>query len=285
MPSVGQLIRDAAAAMTKAGLNFGHGTDNAWDEATALVLAVTGLADRAANLEQPVAAEAAARIHRLLDRRIETRVPLAWLLGRWRFAGHEFLVQPGVVVPRSPIGELIEGAFRPWLRRPPGRVLDLGAGSGCIGIATALRFPEAEVHLVEIDPGAAALAGRNVALHGLEERVFVHQGDLFEPLPGDLRFHLVLSNPPYVDDADMARLPPEFRAEPARGLAGGADGLDLVRRIVDQAPQRLEAGGLLVCEVGRSAPALLEAYPHLPFLWPDFRHGGEGVFILGADLT
>lgn len=283
--TIAQVIRESAAAMGNAGLVFGHGTDSAWDEATALVLAVTGLADDAANLAETVSAGAQRQIDALLAERIRSREPLAWLLGRCRFAGVEFRIRRGVVVPRSPIAELIGNGFAPWLKSAPGRVLDLCAGSGCIGIATALRFPAAEVHLVEIDPLAADLARENVALHHLEDRVRVHQGDLFEPLPAGLTFSLIVSNPPYVDQADMAGLPAEHRAEPARGLAGGADGLDLVRRILEESPGRLTENGLLVCEVGRSADALLEAYPELPFLWPAFEHGGGGVFLLGADLT
>jgi ribosomal protein L3 glutamine methyltransferase len=279
-PSVGELISEASAALESAGVFFGHGTDNAWDEATALVLGVTGMADDASNLSAPVRPQDAATIHRLLERRIEERVPLAHLLGRWWFAGYEFLVTPGVVVPRSPIGEMIRNRFAPWLERAPDRVVDLCAGSGCIGIATALTFPEADVHLVEIDPAAAALARRNVVLHGLGGHVHVHEGDLFAPLPVGMRFDLIVSNPPYVDARDMAGLPEEYRKEPVTGLAGGTDGLDVVRRIIDEGVERLNPGGLLVCEVGRSAPALLEAYPSLPFVWPEFEHGGEGVFVL-----
>lgn len=279
-PSVGELISEASAALESAGVFFGHGTDNAWDEATALVLAVTGIGDDASNLNEPVRPEDAATIRHLLERRIDERVPLAHLLGRWWFAGYEFLVTPGVVVPRSPIGEMIRNAFAPWLERAPEQVVDLCAGSGCIGIATALTFPEADVHLVEIDPRAAALARRNVALHALEGRVHVHEGDLFDPLPAGMRFDLIVSNPPYVDARDMAGLPDEYRQEPVAGLAGGTDGLDVVRRIIDEGLRRLNPGGLLVCEVGRSAPALLEAFPSLPFVWPEFEHGGEGVFVL-----
>ncbi|MGE0622498.1 MAG: 50S ribosomal protein L3 N(5)-glutamine methyltransferase [Pseudomonadales bacterium] len=283
---VGELIDEASAALNSAGVYFGHGTDSAWDEATVLVLSVTGLADDAANLEAQVSERDEAEVRRLLTRRIDERLPLAHLIGRWWFAGYEFLVLPGVVVPRSPIGELIEAGFEPWLLHPPRRVLDLCAGSGCIGIATALTFPDAEVHLVEIDPVAAVLARENVRLHGVEDRVSVHEGDLYEALPDTAGFDLIVSNPPYVDAVDMASLPAEYRHEPRAGLAGGADGLDLVRRIVDGARERLSADGVLVCEVGMSAPALLRAYPSIPFYWPDFERGGEGVFVVGApDLT
>lgn len=286
MATVGELIGEASAALGRAGVYFGHGTDNAWDEATVLVLSITGLADDASNLDAPVSADDDADIRRLLARRIEERVPLAHLIGRWWFAGYEFLMLPGVVVPRSPIGELIGRSFDPWLPGPPAKVVDLCAGSGCIGIATALTFPDAEVHLVEIDPEAAALARENVRLHGLEHRVCVHQGDLYDALPDALTFDLIVSNPPYVDARDMASLPAEYHHEPAAGLAGGPDGLAVVRRIIDGARARLAADGVLVCEVGMSVPALLGAYPALPFFWPDFERGGDGVFVIGAaDLT
>jgi ribosomal protein L3 glutamine methyltransferase len=191
-----------------------------------------------------------------------------------------------VVVPRSPIGELIEQDFQPWLPRAPARVLDLCTGSGCIGIATALTFPESMVHLVEIDPAAVALARENVRLYDLGDRVQVHQGDLYAALPASHSFDLIVSNPPYVDVRDMQRLPAEYRHEPEGGLAGGRDGLDLVRRILAGARQHLTADGVLICEVGMSAAALLADYPSMPFIWPDFERGGEGVFVVSAaDLT
>jgi len=284
--TVAALIDEASSALADAGVFFGHGTDNAWDEATVLVLTQTGLADDAANLGAVVDADDEANIRALLARRIRERIPLAHLLGRWWFAGYEFLMAPGVVVPRSPIGEMIGRGFQPWLSQAPRRVLDLCTGSGCIGIATALTFPEAEAHLVELDPLAASLARQNVQLHGLAERVFVHEGDLYDALPDPLDFDLIVSNPPYVDARDMASLPAEYRHEPAAGLAGGVDGLDLIRRIIEGGQQRLTPDGVLVCEVGRSASALLAAYPDVAFVWPDFEQGGEGVFVVrAADLT
>lgn len=280
MTSVGQLIEACADALTAAGVVFGHGTDNAWDEASVLVLSVADLADDEENLGVSLDAGIVARIRALLARRIDERLPLAYLLGRWWFAGHEFLMRPGVVVPRSPIGELLQAGLSPWLTRPPGRVLDLCTGSGCIGISAALTWPAAEADLVELDPDAAALARENVALHGLGDRVRVYEGSLYEPLPVGNRYDLILSNPPYVDDADMATLPAEYRREPALGLSGGADGLALVRRIIDERAHWLSDDGVLVCEVGMSAAALIRAYPELSLLWPEFEQGGEGVFVL-----
>lgn len=262
---------------------FGHGTANAWDEATALVLGVTGLADERANLEASIPDEAAVRIQALLTRRIRERIPLPYLLGRASFAGQEFLIDPGVVIPRSPIGELIEAGFRPWLAEDPGTILDLCTGSGCIGIAAALAFPEATVTLVDVADAAVDLARRNVALHEVDSRVEVLRGDLYEPLPAAACFDLIVSNPPYVDTGDLWSLPAEYRCEPELGLHGGPDGLALVRRILTDARHFLQPEGLLVCEVGMSAPALLRGYPTLPFVWPDLSRGGEGVFLLTGD--
>lgn len=280
-PTVGELIEHAAAAMTEASVVFGHGSDSAWDEATQLVLAVTGIADDRANLGLPVADMDAACIERLLERRIRERTPMAYLIGRSWFAGLEFLIEPGVVIPRSPIGELIGCGFEPWLVREPANILDLCTGSGCIGIAAALAFPEARLTLVDVDPAATGLAVRNVRLHGLEARAQVLSGDLYKPLPVGQRYDLILSNPPYVDHRDLATLPREYRHEPALGLDGGADGLDVVRRILDGAPDRLSPTGVLVCEVGMSAPAVRRSYPSLRLVWPELGAGGTGtVFIL-----
>ena len=280
MITVAELIAEAQDQLTAAGVVFGQGTDNAWDEATVLVLSTTGLADDEANLTAVVPDEQADEIRALLNRRVEERVPLAYLLGKWWFAGFEFLLRPGVVVPRSPIGELLQQELHPWLTAPPERVLDLCTGSGCIGITAALSWPEARVDLVELDPVAAELARENIAHHGLADRVTVYEGNLYEPLPDQARYDLILSNPPYVDDADMRTLPLEFRHEPALGLAGGQDGLGLARQIIDGREDWLTDQGVLVCEVGMSAAALIRAYPELPFVWPEFEAGGEGVFIL-----
>jgi ribosomal protein L3 glutamine methyltransferase len=281
--TVGELIEECAEALADAGVVFGQGTDNAWDEATVLVLGVTELADDAANLGADVSAADAARIRALLKERIDARVPLAYLLGRCWFAGLEFLMQPGVVVPRSPIGQLLLAELSPWLTRTPERILDLCTGSGCIGITAAHVWPDAVVDLVELDPDTAALARTNVEHHELGNRVTVYEGSLYEPLPEGARYDLILANPPYVDEADMRALPAEFRQEPAMGLAGGIDGLELARRIIDQRGCWLTDDAVLVCEVGMSAAALSRAYPDLPFVWPEFESGGEGVFILLPD--
>lgn len=287
MATIGELLEEVSGRLGRAGVVFGHGTDNAWDEAVALVLGVTRAPDDRSSLEWSVSAAEESQIRALLERRIGERMPLPHLLGHCTFAGLEFLIEPGVVIPRSPIAELIGNGLSPWLTRPPATVLDLCTGSGCLGILAAHAFPgAARVHMVDVDPRAVALARRNVALHGLAGRVEVCPGDLFAALPTDVLaagFDLILSNPPYVDRADMGSLPREYRHEGALGLAGGEDGLDVVRRILDEGLPRLRPGGALVCEVGMSAPALIRAYPDLPFLWPDLDRGGEGVFVLLAD--
>lgn len=283
MPTVDSLIDSIAGRFAEAGLVFGHGTDNPWDEAVALVLGVTGLADDRANLAIEIADAQVIEIGRLADRRIAERIPLAYLLGRCRFAGLEFLIEPGIVVPRSPIGALLEDGLAPWVQTAPRRIADLCCGSGCIGILAALVFPESEVTLVDVDPAALDLARRNVSMHGLADRVSVVESDLFDGLPAGRRFDLVLTNPPYVDAVDMASLPAEYRHEPELGLAGGAEGIDLVQRMLAALPARLAPGGLFVCEVGASAPALLRAHPRVPFIWPDLPAGGEGVFLLFAE--
>ncbi|MEZ5597194.1 MAG: 50S ribosomal protein L3 N(5)-glutamine methyltransferase [Pseudomonadales bacterium] len=277
----GDLIQSVSEQFERAELFYGHGTDNEWDEAVALVLGVTGLPDEDASLHTLVPEAAVRKVLGLAERRVVERVPLPYLLGRWWFAGYEFLVEPGVIVPRSPIAELITHAFRPWLRRAPARVLDLCCGGGCIGIATALTFPDSEVVMTDIDPAAVALARRNIALHGLETRVRVLETDLYDGVEG--RFDMILTNPPYVDAVDLAALPPEYAHEPVLALDGGGDGLDLMRRILAGAPARLSPGGILVGEVGASAAALCRSVPALPFVWVDLEDGGDGVFVLDAE--
>jgi ribosomal protein L3 glutamine methyltransferase len=279
MTTVGGLIEQLAGRFTRAGLVFGHGTDNPWDEAVALVLGVTRLPDDRAVLDRPVSAADRDRVELLAGRRIDERIPLAYLLGRCRFAGLEFLIEPGVVIPRSPVGALIAGRFAPWLEREPRSILDLCCGSGCIGIALAVAFPDARIDLVDLDAHALDLTRRNVERHHVGGRARLHRSDLFDDLPAQ-RWDLIVSNPPYVDSVDMASLPLEYRHEPVVGLAGGSDGLDLVARMLTALPQRLAPGGLFACEVGGSAAALIRRFPRTEFVWPDLPEGGEGVFLL-----
>jgi ribosomal protein L3 glutamine methyltransferase len=280
--TVEQLIEQLAQRFAAADLSYGHGTDNALDEAAWLVFAVLQLAheDAAEAYQQPVPAAAASEIEALAERRIEERIPLAYLLHQAWFAGLEFYVDERVLVPRSPIAELIASQFSPWLRAERVRaVADLGTGSGCIAIALAMAFPDATVDAVDISADALAVARMNIERYQLGDRVRPIESDFFEALSGR-RYDLIVSNPPYVDQQDMQARSSEFRHEPELGLAAGADGLAAVNVILRQAAEHLEDDGILVCEVGNSAAALENRYPGVAFVWLEFEHGGSGVFIL-----
>ncbi|MXW50437.1 MAG: 50S ribosomal protein L3 N(5)-glutamine methyltransferase [Gammaproteobacteria bacterium] len=276
------LLAEVHERFREASLCYGQGTENAWDEATALVLGVTGLPDAPSSLDVRLDGKTTAGIRRLARRRVDERQPLAWLLGKTQYCGTWFAVDPGIVVPRSPIGPMLQDGLRPWLARSPRRILDLCCGSGCLGLLAAEQFLAAKVTLVDADPRAASLARRNAAALGLAGRTEVVCADLFEGIPLGA-FDLILCNPPYVDAADLRTLPPEFAREPALGLAGGEDGLDVVRRVIDQAGTHLAEGGLLVCEVGMNAWRVNRTWPRLPFIWPDTPAGGADVFLLDAE--
>ena len=281
MIELSALLAEVHERFRTAPLCYGQGTGNAWDEATALVLGATGLPDVQSSLQARLDQATAAEIRRLAHRRVDERQPLAWLLGKTQYCGRWFAVEPGVVVPRSPIGPMLLEGLHPWLVRAPKRILDLCCGCGCLGLLAAEHFPTAEAVLMDADPLATGIAQRNAAALGLAGRTEVVCADLFAGAPSGT-FDLILCNPPYVDTADMRALPSEFAHEPAFGLAGGDDGLAVVRRIIDQAPRHLSNGGLLVCEVGMNAWRVNRAWPHLPFIWPDLPAGGAGVFLLDA---
>jgi ribosomal protein L3 glutamine methyltransferase len=280
--TVAQLISFAAERFAIAGLWFGHGTDNAVDEAAELVFFAAGLRHEDADevYGQVLEPQARAKALELIERRIRERVPAAYLTHRMWFAGHEFYVDERVLVPRSPIAELIEARFRPWI--DPARVrriLDIGTGSGCIAIAAALAFPEATVDAADLSPDALAVTRINIERHAVQSRVRAVQSDVFDALKGE-RYDVIVSNPPYVGDEELADLPEEYRREPVMGLHGGRDGLDIVHRILEQAAAHLEPHGILIVEVGNSEEALVAALPRMPFTWLDFERGGGGVFLL-----
>ncbi len=280
------LIEHFATEMETAGLHFGHGTDNAFDEACWMASAVLGLApdfDESV-FEREVAPAEENRFRDLVAERIASRKPLAYLLGEAWFCGMRFEISEHVLVPRSPLAELILEGFAPWM--DPGkirRVVDVGTGSGCLAIAVAKHWPEVEVDAVDISPEALTLARRNASRHDVADRVNCIESDLLEGV-GDGRYDVILANPPYVPTASMADLPEEYRHEPRLGLEAGEDGLDLVRRLLDQAPSHLAPGGILVCEVGEAAEAAdhLLAERQIEATWLDFEHGGEGVFLVDS---
>ncbi len=282
--SIRDLIRWGVSQFHAHELFFGHGTDNAWDEARLLVLGALHLPWEisADYLDCRLEADEMEAVRALLLRRIEARIPAAYLLGEAWFCGLPYVVDERVLVPRSPIGELIEGRFAPWLQGTPARILDLCTGSGCIGIACAHAFPAAEVVLADLSFEALEVANLNIERHGVEERVYTVQGDGFDGLPGQ-RFDLIVSNPPYVDAEDFADMPAEFHHEPELGLACGEDGLDLVRRMLAEAADHLSDDGLLVVEVGNSQVHVEAAYPEVEFAWVEFARGGHGVFVLSAE--
>jgi ribosomal protein L3 glutamine methyltransferase len=278
-------IRWTATHFNRSGLCFGHGTDNALDEALELVLATLQLQHDLpdAFLEARVTRAEARELASRIVRRVEERVPLAYITGRAWFAGLEFDVDDNVLVPRSPFAELIHNGFQPWLGETPvNSILDLCCGSGCIGIACAYAFPDALVDLADVSPQALEVASRNIDKHGLDDRVRAIRSDVFDGLDGE-RYDLIVSNPPYVSSAEMLSLPAEYRHEPVLGLEAGDDGMDVVSRILGGAPDYLSPDGILVVEVGASADLLVARYPGVPFLWLDFAHGGDGVFLLTAD--
>jgi ribosomal protein L3 glutamine methyltransferase len=271
-------VRFAAAA-----LHFGHGTDNAEDEALFLVLHALGWSYDVAEelLHEALDEKQVAAVEAMIAERIASRRPAAYLTGRMWFAGHEFIVDDRVLVPRSPLAEIVVDGFQPWLgQRQIRRLLDIGTGSGCIAIAAALACPEAQVDATDMSAGALAVAARNVVLHGLETRVHLYEADLF-PATGE-RYDLIISNPPYVPLASWSVLPAEYLAEPREALVADDEGLACVNRILRAANGYLAPDGMLIVEVGEIWPAVAAAYPELPFTWLDFEYGGEGVFLLEA---
>ena len=285
METVSTWVERCRAVLEESGVHFGHGTDNAFDEAVWLVLHSLGV-DPVGTFdgwETKVNSEQAGRIEQLLRVRTTTREPLAYLLGEAWFCGLRFKITQDVLVPRSPIAELIQQGFSPWVN--PSRVthaLDMCTGSGCIGIAMAVLMPWMRVDAADFSPEALIVAADNVSAHGVKDRVSLLESDLFSNL-GEGSYGLIVSNPPYMRSGALGDLPGEFRAEPEIGLVSGRDGLDIPLRILAAAPGHLDPGGVLVCEVGESAGRLQALLPKVPFLWLEFEHGGEGVFTMDRD--
>jgi ribosomal protein L3 glutamine methyltransferase len=281
--NIRDFIRWGASRFIEAGLFFGHGTTNAFEDAEFLVLDALHIDPPLDDvwLDSRLTLDEKEQVFAHFERRIQERVPSAYIAGRMWFAGMMFWVDERVLVPRSPIAELIHKRFSPWLTYEPQRILDLCAGSGCIGIACASVFTDAEVQLSDISFDALQVADQNVQFHHLSDRVFPIQSDLFENLQGQT-FDLIVSNPPYVDQEDLADMPDEYHAEPSIGLASGKDGLDFTRRLLAEAANHLTEQGILVVEVGNSWVALQAAYPEMKFHWVKFENGGDGVFVITA---
>jgi len=282
LQTIVDLIRYAASRFNAAGLTFGHSHDNAIDEATHLVLSCLHLPPDLppAYGSARVTAIEKNRVLSLIDRRIETREPVAYLVGEAWFAGMPIKSDARALVPRSPIAELIEDGFSPWLDgRDVERALDLCTGSGCIGIAMAAHNPHWRVDVADISDDALALARENIALHQLDVHVRAVRSDLFSGLAGE-RYDLIVSNPPYVTDDEYAALPGEYAHEPKLGLTAGVDGLDIALRILRDAADHLTDDGLLIVEVGESEHALNALLPGVPFVWIEFKVGPMGVFAL-----
>lgn len=282
--SAREAVQWATERFESAHLFFGHGTDNAWDEAAYLIAHALHVSwDFAGfDVDATLAQEQQQAIADIINRRIETRKPAPYLTGEAWFAGLSFYVDERVLVPRSPTAELILNHFSPWCDTSQIHdVLDIGTGSGCIAIAIAHYLPQVKVDACDISPDALAVAAKNIQRHHLEDRVQLIQSDMFANVSAKL-YDIIISNPPYVDQQDMATLPEEFQQEPALGLAAGDDGLDCVRQILRQAAQYLQPHGILIVEVGNSEAALEAAYPDVPFTWLAFEQGDDGVFLLDA---
>lgn len=280
--TIRDFVRYGVTLFNGESLYFGHGTDNALDEATALVLYALHLPHDLPGhfMESTLLENEKSDILDLFKRRVQDRTPLAYLTHEAWFCELQFYVDNRVLVPRSPIAELITSQFEPWV--DPGKlryVLDMCTGSGCIAIATAYALPEATVDAVDISQDALDVAEINVTQHDMAEQVNLIKSDLFENLEGR-KYDLIVTNPPYVDADEMASLPNEYHQEPELGLASGDDGLDAIRIILKQAANYLTPEGALIAEVGASEEALQNAYPEVPFMWLSFEQGGSGVFML-----
>lgn len=286
--TVRDYLRYAVSRFNAAGLFFGHGSDNAWDEAVYLTLHTLHLPlDRLEPfLDARLLPHEREALLGIIRRRCEERLPAAYLTHEAWLGEHSFYVDERVIVPRSFIAELLHEQLAPWIENPYEVVsaLDLCTGSGCLAILTALAFPEAEVDAVDLSPDALAVAERNVADYHLHDRVQLIQSDAFTKLKGK-RYDLIISNPPYVDAESVDALPPEYLHEPEMALGSGEDGLDFTRIILREAKKHLNPEGILVVEIGHNRAALEEAYPDLPFTWLDTAAGDEYVFLLqAADL-
>lgn len=283
LQTIRDMLRWTVTQFYQANLFYGHGTDNAWDEAVAIVLAVLHLPQdiNPQIVDAKLSRREREEITQMIARRINEKIPTAYLTQQAYFAGLSLYVDQRVIIPRSAIAELIERQFTPWIENPS-HILDLCTGSGCIAIACAFAFPEAEIDAVDISADALAVAKINVDRHHLNQQIHLIESDLFQNVPVK-KYDIIVSNPPYVNAEDMAALPDEYRHEPSLALAAGADGLTIVMRLLKEAKKYLSENGILIVEVGNSEKALSEKYPAIPFTWLEFERGDGGVFLLTRD--
>lgn len=281
LAAIADFVRFAATQFHQSDLYFGHGTDNPWDEAVAIVLQMLDLpADYPQSmLGATVLSEEKKHLIQAIKTRVVQRKPLAFITNKAYFAGLEFYVDERVLVPRSPIAELIHNDFYPWLEADNPKILDLCCGSGCIGLAIAAYIEDAEVTMSDVSEDALTVAEINIERLGLYHKARAVHSDLFDHLEGET-FDLIVSNPPYVDEEDLADMPQEYQHEPEIGLGSGEDGLEITRQILENAAYYLSDQGVLIVEVGNSWPALEESLPDVPFNWIEFEQGGDGVFVL-----
>ncbi len=282
LTTLGDWARWAASPFNEAQLYFGHGTDNAWDEAVFLVLTVLHLPPEVNPVlfHATLTRDERLKIIDVIKARIDTRKPLAYLLKQSWFSGLNFYVDERVLVPRSPIAEWVNKQFIPWvIPEEVTDILEIGTGSGCLAAAAAMAFPGATIDAIDIDDGALEVAALNIHQHGLEERVRLFKSDCFNHLP-QKQYDIILSNPPYVSQAELARLPMEYQREPRLALCAEDEGLAIVKQIFKQAPAYLKPNGILVVEVGHSDHTLMRHFPGFPGVWLELENGGGGVFLL-----
>lgn len=284
LTTLGDWLQWAEGEFERAALHYGHGTDNAWDEAVAIARYVLHLpVDVQKSIAQSrLTDEEKEKLMALFIERVEKRMPVAYLTRQAWFANLRFCVDDRVLIPRSPLAELINKHFAPWVIKPNVQdICDIGTGSACIAIACAKAFPCASVDAVDISKSALEIANQNVREHDVLDRVHLWQGNLFEPLAGR-RYDVIISNPPYVGKEEMQSLPAEYKHEPTLGLAAGQDGLDIVIPLLANAADHIQPSGILILEVGNSMDALMRAFTDVDFIWLDFEYGGDGVCLLTA---
>ena len=284
--TVRDLLRYAVTRFTREKLFFGHGSENAFDEAAYLILHTLSLPiDRLEPfLDAHLLPEEIASVMDIIERRVTDRIPAAYLTGEAWLQGYSFHVERGVIIPRSFLAELIVEQFAPWGPDPDSitDILELCTGSGCLAIMLADQFANATVDAVELSPAALGVAQMNIDRYGMRDRIQLHHADLYDGIP-DKRYQLIVTNPPYVNQSSMENLPPEYLHEPQMALAGGFDGMDIVRRIVRTAGERLTDDGLLIVEIGNEAEHAIAAFPELELTWLSTSGGDDRVFLLTAE--